>query len=45
MPLQAPTAAPGEREYSEEQAETYLGEKFWKISPTSEWQQCSALER
>ncbi|CAK0785373.1 hypothetical protein CVIRNUC_008581 [Coccomyxa viridis] len=29
----APTAAPGEHGYSEEQAETYLGEKFWKSVP------------
>ena len=33
LPFQAPTAAPGEHGYSEEQAETYLGEKFWKSVP------------
>ena len=30
---QAPISAAGEHGYREEQAETYLGEKFWKSVP------------
>jgi len=29
----SPVTAPGEKGYTEEQSETYLGEKFWKSVP------------